>query len=149
MTLNMGTGAARGLVIAVASLLAVRYLFPLPGPVEPGRQPPSWDLPLRMCSAAILVFVLTGVAERLGPALSGLLTPFPVATAIIVGFTHAQQGTDAVMRFLRGYMPGLCTFAIFCFVLAIMLPRASAPLSFATALTTQLVAQGLIVRLMR
>jgi hypothetical protein len=149
LTLYASVGAVVDLAVAVASLMLVRYFLPPPGPIGAPRTPPTWDLPLRMCSAAALVFTLTAVADRLGPSLSGLLTPFPVATAIIAGFTHAQQGTGSVLRFLRGYMPGLCSFAIFCFVLAIALPRASAPVSFAAALGAQLVAQGVMLRLMR
>jgi len=149
LTRHTTVGAGIGLVVAIASLMGVRYLLPTPGPVGAPRTSPKWDLPLRMCSAAALVFVLTATADRLGPALSGLLTPFPVATAIIAGFTHAQQGTGAVVRFLRGYMPGLCSFAIFCFVLAVMLPRASAAVSFAAALALQLVAQGIMLSWVR
>jgi len=112
----------------------------------PAIQPPRWDLPLRMFVAATLVFALTSAAARLGPALSGLLTPFPVATAIIAGFTHAQQGTAAVVRFLRGYMPGLCSFAIFCFVFALMLPTRTLPATLVVALAAQLGAQAILLR---
>jgi hypothetical protein len=149
LTLRTSVGAVVGLIVAVAALMLVRYLLPLPGPVGTPGKPPQWDLPLRMCSAAALVFALTAAADRLGPAMSGLLTPFPVATAIIAGFTHAQQGSGAVIRFLRGYMPGLCSFAVFCFVLALTLPRLSAPLSFATALALQLLAQGMMLAVVR
>jgi hypothetical protein len=145
LTLRTAVGAVVGLAVAVAALMLVRELLPMPGPVGSVQMPPKWDLPLRMCSAAALVFALTAAADRLGPALSGLLTPFPVATAIIAGFTHAQQGSGAVVRFLRGYMPSLCSFAIFCFVLALTLPRVSAPLSFAAALALQLAAQGIML----
>jgi hypothetical protein len=99
-----------------------------------------------MIAAATLVFVLTSMADRLGPALSGLLTPFPVATAIIAGFMHAQEGSGAVLRFLRGYMPGLCSFAIFCFVLALTLPTRSLGTAAAAALGAQLVAQAILLR---
>jgi hypothetical protein len=139
--------AIAGLAIAVAALMLVRRLLPAPGPMEPSRARHRWDLPMRMVSAAALVFILTSVAARLGPALSGLLTPFPVATAIIAGFTHAQQGTGAVLRFLRGYMPGLCSFAIFCFVLAVMLPGHGVAVTFAAALATQLAAQAIMLAL--
>jgi hypothetical protein len=149
LTLHTTAGAGTGLVVAITSLMVVRYFLPAAGPLDAPRTPPSWDLPLRMCSATALVFVLTAIAARLGPTLSGLLTPFPVATAIIAGFTHAQQGTGAVVRFLRGYMPGLCSFAIFCFMLAVMLPRASAPVSFAAALALQLSAQAVMLWLMK
>ena len=148
LTLRMNVGAAVGLMAAVTALMLARYLLPTADPAGAPRTPPTWDLPLRMCSAAALVFVLTAAAARLGPALSGLLTPFPVATAIIAGFTHAQQGTGAVVRFLRSYMPGLCSFAIFCFVLALMLPRTSGPVSFAAALTLQLLAQGVMLAIL-
>ena len=138
-----------GLAIAVSALMLVRQLLPPPGPVQASRPPNHWDLPMRMVSAAALVFILTSAAARLGPALSGLLTPFPVATAIIAGFTHAQQGTGAVLRFLRGYMPGLCSFAIFCFVLAVMLPGHGVAITFAAALATQLAAQAIMLSWMK
>ena len=141
--------AIAGLVIAVAALMLVRVLLPPPGPLQTSRSRPRWDLPMRMVSAAALVFALTSAAARLGPALSGLLTPFPIATAIIAGFIHAQQGTGAVLRFLRGYMPGLCSFAIFCFVLAVMLPGHGVALSFVAALVTQLAAQAVMLSVMR
>jgi hypothetical protein len=102
-----------------------------------------------MLSAATLVFVLTSVAGYLGPALSGLLTPFPVVTAIVAGFMHAQQGTGTVLRFLRGYMPGLCSFAIFCFVLALTLPTSSLAVAVAVSLAAQLAAQAVLLRVIR
>lgn len=146
LTLSVHAGAGVGLVVAIASLMTVRRVLPPPGPEQPSRPAPAWDLPARMIAAATLVFVLTSMAERLGPALSGLLTPFPVATAIIAGFMHAQAGSGAVLRFLRGYMPGLCSFAIFCFVLALTLPTRSLAIAAAAALGAQLVAQAVLLR---
>ena len=139
--------AVVGLVSATASLLVVRRVLPRPGPPQPTRTHPAWDLPVRMIAAGTLVFVLTSLAARLGPALSGLLTPFPVATAIIAGFTHAQQGAAAVARFLRGYMLGLCSFGVFCFVLAVTLPTKTLALALLAALAAQLVAQTILLRI--
>jgi hypothetical protein len=99
-----------------------------------------------MISAGTLVFSLTAAAERLGPSLSGILTPFPVATAILAGFTHAQRGSAACVEFLRTYTPGLCGFAVFCVMLALTLPRFSIAASFALALVTQLVLQTALFR---
>jgi hypothetical protein len=45
------------------------------------------------------------------------------------------------VEFLRAYIPGLCSFAVFCFVLAIALPSISTVGSFAAALSTQIVVQ--------
>jgi hypothetical protein len=148
VVLRVTVAAAFGLVIAIAALVLARYLLPRPGPPQAPPPAPAWDLPVRMCSAAALVFLLTSMAERLGPSLSGLLTPFPVATAIIAGFTHAQQGTSAAVRFLRGYMPGLCSFAIFCFVFALMLPTRSLVATLAVALAAQLAAQLVFLRVL-
>jgi hypothetical protein len=101
-----------------------------------------------MLSAAVLVFALTSSAEWLGPSLSGILTPFPVATAILAGFTHAQRGSAACVEFLRPYTPGLCGFAIFCVVLALTLPHLPIVASFSVALATQLVLQTALFKRM-
>jgi len=134
-------GAIVAFVIAVAALFGARALLPSHGPVPPSSGAPRWDLPLRMSSAAALVFSLTAAAERLGSAVSGILTPFPVATAILAGFTHAQRGSAACVEFLWTYTPGLCGFAVFCVTLALTLPHLSIAASFSVALATQLVLQ--------
>src|SRR5207244_183969 len=83
--------------------------------------PPAWDLPLRMAAAVVLVVTVTELAERLGPRLSGTLTPIPIASAILLGFTHAQQGATAAIAFLRTFLPAMWSFVLFCFVLTIAL----------------------------
>jgi hypothetical protein len=142
------------LLIAVAALVTARALLPSSRPSErservapkPAAKADAWDLPLRMLSAATLVFALTSAADNLGPSVSGILTPFPVATAILAGFTHAQRGSAACVEFLRAYVPGLCGFAIFCAVLAMTLPRLPIGWSFVAALATQLVLQTALFR---
>jgi hypothetical protein len=134
-------GPVAAFLIAVATLFGARALLPLHGLVRPASGTPPWDLPLRMLSAAGLVFTLTAAADRLGSSVSGILTPFPVATAILAGFTHAQRGSAACVEFLRTYTPGLCGFAIFCVTLALTLPHLSIAASFVVALVTQLVLQ--------
>ena len=134
-------GPVAAFLIAVATLIAARALLPSHGSVLPASGTPRWDLPLRMLSAAGLVFTLTAAADRLGSSVSGILTPFPVATAILAGFTHAQRGSAACIQFLRTYTPGLCGFGIFCVTLALTLPHLSIWASFVVALVTQLVLQ--------
>ena len=106
-----------------------------PASAEPVHS--KWDLPARMLAAAVLVTVLTAIADVLGPQLSGLLAPFPVATAIVAAFTHKQRGVDAVVIFFRGFLPALVSFGLFCVVLAVALE----PLGIARALTLALVVQ--------
>ena len=124
--------------ILLAATCTIGYrVLPLPPSIAPGRPHSRWDLPLRMTAAAALVIVLTGAADRLGPEWSGLLAPFPVATAIIAAFTHAQRGVDSVVVYFRGFLPALISFGLFCLVLAVGL----VPLGLAVALILALVVQ--------
>jgi hypothetical protein len=104
--------------------------------------PPAWDLPLRMTGALALVLTVTLLAERLGPRLSGALTPFPVALAVVLVFTHAQQGSPAVIALLRGFLPSMMSFALFCFVLAVTMVPLGFAAAFPLALAVQLTVHG-------
>ena len=66
-----------------------------------------------------VVLTVTGLARRLGPGLSGAFTPFPVALGVLLAFTHAQQGSASAIRFMRGFLPGMWSFAVFLFVAAL------------------------------
>jgi uncharacterized membrane protein YfbV (UPF0208 family) len=88
--------------------------------------------------------LVTGLAAWLGPRLSGAITPFPIATTILLAFTHAQQGTPAAAGFLRAFLPAMWSFALFCFVLAWGVVGLGRDLAFLTALAVHLVAQGLV-----
>ena len=123
--------------LLAASCAAGYAALPAHGVATPEVMHSKWDLPLRMVAAAVLVTVLTAIADILGPQLSGLLAPFPVATAIVAGFTHKQRGVDAVVMFFRGFLPALVSFGLFCVVLAVTLE----PLGIALALTLALLVQ--------
>jgi hypothetical protein len=137
-------GASVSLAVVTAACLIGHRLLPKSGAVTAGVTPPIWDLPLRMVTAGALVLTLTSVAAWLGPKLSGLLTPFPLATAILAAFTHAQRGTNAVVAFFRGFLPALITFAVFCYVLAIALDRTPIAVAILLALAAQVALQGVL-----
>ena len=85
--------AGWGLLAALAALaLAARLIGSSPPPAATVRPPPAWDLPARAALTAVLVVALTGAAGGLGPAVSGVLTPFPIATSVIAGFVLAMDG---------------------------------------------------------
>jgi hypothetical protein len=107
------------LAAALASFMLVRALLPASGEARTAVRRSSWDLPLRTLSAMVVVLSVTGLAQRLGPTLSGAFTPFPVALGVLLAFTHAQQGSSSAIQFLRGFLPGMWSFAAFCFVAAI------------------------------
>ena len=140
-------GAALGLV-AVALLVGLA-LLPRPGLEVPvHRSPPVWDLPVRGACALALVIALTAISGWLGPQLSGLLAPFPIITTVLAIFTHAQRGSDELLRLLRGLVGGFGAFALFCFTLALSLRRLDTAASFALATALALTMQAGVLALM-
>jgi len=124
---------AASFVAAVAALAAALPLLPAVDHVGSQLRSPRWETPLRMLSAATIVVVLTAVAGTLGPRLSGLLTPFPVAATILTVFTHRLEGAPGAVRLLRGFMAGNFAFAAFFLIVATRLqPWGLAP-TFAAA----------------
>jgi hypothetical protein len=111
--------------------------------------PARGDLPLRMAAAAALVLALTGLAERLGSSLSGLLNAFPVLTTIVAAFTHAQRGPAATLAFLDGYLQSAVGFSLFCAVMAVALTRFGLMWSILLALAVQLAANACVWALAR
>src|SRR5439155_1147254 len=72
------------LVLALASFAIAERALPSRKPISGTAGNASRDLLMRMLAAAFLVFGLTSLADWLGPSLTGFLTPFPIATAIIL-----------------------------------------------------------------
>jgi len=150
-------GHSVGLLKALCYALAVLYLgrrsLPPLGGTEaalemapPTAPPGNWDLALRMFFAAFLVLMLTGLAQRLGPRLGGLLTPFPVASTVVVVFAHLQGGRAAARAVLKGLFLSLNSFAVFCAVLAATLTVGGLVPGFTAAIIAACLAQVFILR---
>jgi hypothetical protein len=140
------TGAS--LVLAVMALAVGLAALPRPS-AEAKRQPspPSWDLPTRAVCALALVLTLTAVAGWLGPQLSGLLAPFPIIATVLATFTHAQRGTDELLRMQRGMLAGFGAFAAFCFTLTLALRTFDTGAAFALATILALLIQAIALML--
>jgi hypothetical protein len=126
--------AAAALLLALLALHGADALLrrmdqPLPPPVTTTW----WDLPARAIATAALVVLLTGFAAFLGPARTGALAPFPIALSVVCAFTAAQSGHAGVLALLRGIVPGLDGFALFCFLVAILINRVGAAVAFGLA----------------
>jgi hypothetical protein len=102
---------------------------PPPAPVPA----PWWDLPARAVATALLVLLVTGLAARVGPAMTGMLTPFPIALSVVCAFTTAQAGHAGVLALLRGIVPGLDGFALFCFLVAVAIDNLGGVAAFGLA----------------
>ncbi|MFJ8044099.1 hypothetical protein ACIRBX_26715 [Kitasatospora sp. NPDC096147] len=118
-------------------------------PPGPAAALPWWDLPARAGATALLVTALTTVADRLGPDLTGVLAPFPIATSVVAAFALAQGGPAVATATLRGVLRGLWGFVTFCFLTAVLtVPLGTGP-AFGLALAAALTLQFALGRLLR
>jgi O-antigen/teichoic acid export membrane protein len=123
--------------------------MPAPAAVPAPVRPPRGDLLARMVLATTVVLVLTALAPRLGPRLSGLLATYPLFAAILSAFAHRLQGAGAAGSVLRGLLLGLFAFAGFCFVLGVSIVPLGTAGAFAAAVVVALLVQGLSLRGLR
>jgi hypothetical protein len=134
------------LVLVCASFAGAAVLLPR-APAESAAGAPRFDLLLRAGATAVLVLVLTGLAGALGPRLSGLLASFPVLATVLAAFTQVQEGPAAAAQLLRGFATGLVAFAVFCFVVAELLPSQGIAVTFlagcAAAIATHALSFGI------
>jgi hypothetical protein len=133
-----------GLALAMvcAGFLLARAALPDPHVAPaPAAMPPRWDLPARGLAAMALVMAVTAASGTLGPNLSGLLAPFPIAASVLAAFTHAQRGYEQAVILLRNLLIGYFGFAAFCFTVAVALPGMETGPAFALALVVTAVVQ--------
>jgi hypothetical protein len=97
------------------------------------------EIYLRMIVITIFVVLITFLAKILGPTWSGILTPFPIMTAILAAFTHYTQGAYGTSIVLKGMLTGFIGFALFLYLQAILLPIFSIPISFAIGFLVNIV----------
>ncbi|WP_370108628.1 hypothetical protein [Streptacidiphilus sp. MAP12-33] len=145
---------ALGLALVGAGL-ATRALARIEGrtaatgtvPVTTARVAPWWDLPARAAVTALLVTAVTTAAAHLGPNLTGVLAPFPIATSVVAAFALAQGGTQAATATLRGVLRGLWGFAAFCFLVAVLVQPLGAVAGFGVAVVCTPLLQLVVSRL--
>ncbi len=126
------------LAVSGIFLLVLRLLPTIDSP-DDVTGTPAWEIVARMAAGSALVAAITGVARTLGPQLSGLLTPFPVAATVFTVFTHRFQGGAAAARLLRGLVAGSFTLAVFFLVVAATLVPWGIAASFGAATAACLV----------
>jgi hypothetical protein len=133
------------LLAAFAGLLLVMKCLPRVAVGSAGTRS-RHDLILRMIATAVLVVSLTALAHLLGPSLSGLFTPFPIATTVLVVFAHREAGSSGVVAVYGGFVPSLYSFASFCAALSFGLDRWPLSGAFAAAMTVSLISQTVVLR---
>ncbi len=137
---------------AVVGFLLVALLM-LPREQEivdkPSQVAPQWDLAGRMLAATVMVVLLTGSAQSLGPRLSGLLSPLPLFSTILVLFTHHLQGGTAARSLLRGVVIGSFAYEVFFLIVTVLVEPRGILIAFSLALLGALLTQGCTLWILR
>lgn len=142
---QVSIAAGFGLALAGGAFALAPRLLPA-DPYEqdlPLAELPGWDLPARAIATALLVLGLTGAAAGLGPRLTGVLTPFPVSNTVLAAFLLVLEGPVQLDDFFRGFLRGAYGFALFCFLVAVLVIPLGALAAFLLALCGALAAQWL------
>ena len=137
------------LACTLLALICVPRLFPQPGQLALTRAMTRLELGLRMLAGALLTLAVTGAADAVGPAWSGLLAVFPVLGTVLAVFSHRGHGAGHATLVLRSMATGQYSFLAFCAVLAIGLTHTHPGLAFAAAVTAALGALAASRRLLR
>ena len=128
-------------LLVCAILAAMSRLFPEAPAQTEAVVHSQYDLWLRMATATLFIFTLTGVARFLGPRASGILSAFPAFTTILAVFNHRLHPAAAV-KVLKGVSAGLYTAGTFFLVVAIGLTRMGITVAFVLAVMAALLVQG-------
>jgi uncharacterized membrane protein (GlpM family) len=136
--------------IAIVTLLFVPVMFPRIYIPEHRTTLPKMELVLRMLAGALLTGSVTALANRIGPASSGVLTLFPVMGMVLAVFTQRASGAQYAGALLRAMSLGLWAFVAFCLTLTLALPRIGIAGAFSVALllatATHAVVRVLVLR---
>jgi hypothetical protein len=106
-------------------------------------------LPARMVVVTTLVVTLTAAATLVGPQIAGVLASFPVFGAILAIFAHRMKGPAMATQVLRGMVFALYGFAVFFFVLGLLLVKVGILAAFVAATVSALVVQAGALSLVR
>lgn len=138
-------------ICVVAWLLLVARLFPVVDTPETTTSSGSnWkDVVIRIVAAVALIFAITEYAPALGPRLSGLLTPFPIYTSVMVSTIHRRQGIASASQFVRGATLSLFTPAVFWLMVGSTIVAWGVGASYALAIVAALVLHWALFKALR
>jgi len=140
--------APGSLALSLATLFAAPRLFPRAQGQWGSRALPAQELLLRMGAGAAMVLAVTGAAEALGPAWTGLFAAFPVMSTVLAVFSHRANGPGFVVAMLRAMVGGFYAYLTYCLCVALLLERLGFGATFAIAVGATVVVQGAAKALM-
>ena len=113
--------SGRASVAILVSLVAIAIMALLTrhvGPTLSEDRLPHWDLPARLTASTAMVLAITAAAPRLGPTLSGVLSPMPVISWPLIIFSHVQGGRSDALAAIRGTAAGALGILVFYIIVA-------------------------------
>lgn len=100
--------AVNALVCAICLPLAQRYRKVVMPPIRR-----RWsDIPLRALLVALMVAVVVGLSNRVGPAVTGILAVFPIVSSSLMIILHPRIGGRATAAVLANGLWGLVGFGL-------------------------------------
>ncbi|WP_153301674.1 hypothetical protein [Endozoicomonas arenosclerae] len=100
----------------LAIYLAIQFLTPIKNIKIEGRARSSWKLLLlRAVLATLIVLVITGVAESVGPTWSGLFSAFPVTVFPLLLIIHLSYGPLHVQTLIKNFPFGLGSLVLYAY----------------------------------
>ena len=138
-------------VCVLAWLLLVARVFPVAdAPEKTASGGSTWgDMIIRIVGAVALIFAITEYAPSLGATLSGLLTPFPIYTSVMVSTIHRRQGVVSASQFVRGATLSLFTPAVFWLIVGSTILVWGVGASYIIAIVVSLALHWLLLKAMR
>ena len=118
-----------GAVVAVAEMLLLSMLMPVPRSAVSIPRIPVSEIFVRMGAALFLAALITLGANSFGPRISGILLGFPITASVLPAFTVVLYGADATIRLLSGFLTGLIGFVLFFFTFSTVTQAGGAPLA--------------------
>lgn len=138
------SGVGTALLVALLGCAAALLVLPHISTVHA----PSRRLRAEIPAVAAVAGGLSGAVALLAPLLgafgAGVLASLPIIGGTVVVFEHATDGHRSVTRFLRGYVSGLVSKAVFGAVFALMLAEFDIRVSFLSALSACCLTAALI-----
>ncbi len=133
---------AWSLGLALLTLFIAPRAFPRAHGQWGSQALPTHELLLRMAAGAAMVLAVTGMAEALGPAWTGLFAAFPVMSTVLAVFSQRANGPGFVVAMLRAMIGGFYAYVTFCLCVAVLLGQLGIAATFAIAVAAAVVVQG-------
>jgi hypothetical protein len=136
-------------VVALATLTVAAQFIPNRDTLRSPIDSPWWDLPARMVVVTTLVITLTAAAALVGAKTAGVLASFPIFGTILAIFAHRVKGAAMATQVLRGMVLALYGFAVFFFILGLLLVKVGIVPAFVAAIASTLLVQAGALRFIR